>query len=313
MSAALVTGASGFIGRALVARLRAEGRRVIAAGRAQSALPEAERQLRLAAPAPRAIREALAGERVELVFHCAAYGVNPADRDPAELLAANVAATGAWVEAAAALGARAFVHAGSCSEYGEPSERRPIGEEHALAAADLYGASKAAGGLWGAARARALALPFVWVRLFGVYGPGEGPHRLLPYLHLRLSAGERVELTPGEQMRDYLHVEDAAAGLAAAGEAALAGKPGVYNLCSGRPVAIRAFAEAAARAIGAPPDRLAFGARDYRPGEPMWMVGSPARFAAATGFAPAIALEEGIARTLRALGQRAERPAAALR
>jgi UDP-glucose 4-epimerase len=118
MSAVLVTGASGFVGRALVARLRAAGRRVVAAGRPGSALPEADRALRAAAPDPGALRRALAGERVDIVFHCAAYGVDPADRDPAQMLAANVAAPGAWVEAAAALGARAFVHVGSCSEYG---------------------------------------------------------------------------------------------------------------------------------------------------------------------------------------------------
>ena len=280
MSTALVTGAGGFVGRALAARLGGRGWRVIAAGRDPAAST---------------------GVRIDLAFHCAAYGVNPADRDPAAMFAANVAAAGAWVEAAAAQGARAFVHVGSCSEYGGAANRRPIGEDAALAAADLYGASKAAGGLWARARAAALGLPFLWVRPFGIFGPGEAPHRLLPHLHARLRAGLKAELTPGEQMRDFLHIDDAAAGLAAAGEAALSGFAGECNLCSGRALSVRGFAEAAARAMGADTRLLEFGARGYRPGEPMWMVGDPARLAAATGFRPAVPVEDGIARAVAAL------------
>lgn len=310
---ALVTGASGFIGRALTARLRETGRRVIAAGREASALPTADRTLRLAFPDPEAVRQALARETVEIVFHCAAYGVNPADRDPATMRAANVAAVGAWIEAAAALGARAVVHLGSCSEYGLVPEQRPIGEDRPLQATDLYGASKAAGGLEGAAVAARLHIPFVWMRLFGVFGPGEAAHRLLPYLHARLRAGARVDLTPGRQMRDYLYIDDAVAGLIAAGDAALAGQGGPYNLCSGRPLAIRAVAEEAARAMQVPLDRLAFGARDYRPDEPLWMVGDPARLAAATGFRATIGVEDGIARMMHALDQNAARQADARR
>lgn len=301
MKTALVTGASGFLGRALVAHLRASGWRVAAAGRAGSALPPAEHALHLAAPDAATIAGALGGGRIDLVFHCAAYGVNPADRDPAAMFAANVAAPAAWVEAAAVLGARAFVQVGSCSEYGTAAERRPIREDARLDARDPYGASKAAGGLWARARAAALALPFLWVRPFGVFGPGEAPHRLLPHLHARLRAGRPAALTPGAQMRDFLHVEDAAAGLAAAGDAALAGLAGGCNLCSGRAVSVRDFAEAAARALGADPGLLDFAAREYRPGEPMWMVGDPARLAAATGFRPALSLEDGLARAVAAL------------
>ena len=119
---------------------------------------------------------------------------------------------------------------------------------------DLYGASKAAGGRWGAALARSLGLPFQWVRLFGVFGPGEAPHRLLPYVHDRLSRGERVDLTAGLQWRDLLYVEDAAKGLLRAAEIALEGRLGPFNLCTGEPVTVRAMAEEVARQMGAPPE-----------------------------------------------------------
>ncbi|MBV8770680.1 MAG: NAD(P)-dependent oxidoreductase [Hyphomicrobiales bacterium] len=302
-SNALVTGASGFIGRALVSHLLAIGKRTIAVGRPSSCLPAADRQIRLEATSAGAILESLHGEAVDLVFHCAAYGVRPADRDAARMLATNVTATDAWVEAAAALGARAFVHVGSCSEYGPITKAERIRENHPLDAPDLYGASKAAGGRWGAARARALRLPFQWVRLFGVFGPGEAQHRLLPYMRERLCRGERVDLTSGLQWRDLLYVEDAAKGLLRAAELALEGRLGPFNLCTGEPVTVRAMAEEIARQMGAPAELLDFGARPVRADEQMWMVGDPSLLANAGGLRHSIDLSEGVALSLQALGR----------
>ncbi|MBV8428791.1 MAG: NAD(P)-dependent oxidoreductase [Hyphomicrobiales bacterium] len=306
-STALVTGASGFIGRALVTHLRENAKRVIASGRETSALPPADRQLKLDVPSTGAIAEALRGESVDVVFHCAAYGVSPQDRNPVRMLEANVMATGTWVEAAASIGARAFVYAGSCSEYGRVVKPQRIRENHPLDADDLYGAAKAAGGRWGSALARSRGLPFQWVRLFGVFGAGETPHRLLPYVHERLSRGERVDLTSGLQWRDLLYVEDAASGLLRAAEIALEGRLGPFNLCTGEPVTVRAVTQELARQMGASFELLDFGARAHRPDEPTWMVGDGSLLAHATGFGPSIGLSEGIALTLRAL----ERPRSA--
>jgi nucleoside-diphosphate-sugar epimerase len=298
---ALVTGASGFIGRALVAHLRECGKRVIALGRSTSALPPAERQIKLEVVRAEKIAEALQGESVDIVFHCAAYGVRPQDRNPEQMFETNVVATGRWVEAAAAMGARAFVYAGSCSEYGPVAKAERIRENQPLDAVDLYGASKAAGGQWGSALARSLGLPFQWVRLFGVFGPGEAPHRLLPHVHDRLSRGERVDLTSGLQWRDLLYVEDAARGLLRAAETALEGRLGPFNLCTGEPVTVRMMAKEVARQMGAAPELLDFGARAPRPDEQMWMVGDGSLLAHAGGFRHSIGLSEGVARTLRAL------------
>lgn len=297
---ALVTGASGFIGGALVAHLRKCGKRVVALGRPASALPPAERQVRLEAVSAGMIAEALHDEAVDVVFHCAAYGVRPQDRDRAQMFETNVVATRTWVEAAASMGAGAFVYAGSCSEYGPVARAERIRESHPLDASDLYGASKAAGGRWGAALSRSLGLPFQWVRLFGVFGPGEAPHRLLPYLHDRLSRGERVDLTAGLQWRDLLYVEDAAKGLLRAAEIALEGRLGPFNLCTGEPVTVRAMAEEVARQMGAPPKLLDFGARVPRPDEQMWMVGDGSLLAHAGGFRHSIGLNDGVALTLQA-------------
>jgi len=303
----MVTGASGFIGAALTDHLRRKGKRVLAAGRPSSLLPRADMHVRVAWPTPEELRPLLEDEQVDVLYHCAAYGVAPDQRDMKTMFDANVRAAGAWVEVAAAFEMPAFVYVGSCSEYGSPCEEIPIDEDRPLDAVELYGASKAAGGQWARAVAQHLGVGFQWLRLFGVVGPGEPVHRLLPYLHNRLRAGHRVDLTPGQQWRDFLHIDDAVAGLSLAGEAARNGQFGTFNLCSGKGVKLRLVAEAVARAMGVSADLLDFGGRPYRADEPMWMVGDCSRFEALTDFRASIGIEDAVSRTISALDSRAER------
>jgi UDP-glucose 4-epimerase len=295
---ACVTGASGFIGRALVQKLHASGCSVLAVGRAGSVLPDDAKQLRVDAFSPVALRSALHGRSFDILFHLAAYGVDPADRDPDTMQAVNVAATGALVDAAAACGARGVVYAGSCAEYAGGED--PIVEEAPLTTSNVYGASKVAGGLWGTALASRANIPFCWLRLFGAYGPGEAPYRLIPYVLARLRRGETVDLTAGAQLRDLMYIDDVVTGLIHAAELAPKSLPGPFNLCTGVGVAIRDVALAVAAAIDQPTTLLAFGARPYRREEAMSIVGAPGRFQQASGFVPAIDLAEGIRRMIAA-------------
>ena len=96
-----------------------------------------------------------------------------------------------------------------------------------------------------------------------------------------------------------------------AGELALNGRLGPFNLCSGRPVTVRTFAEAVAGAVGGSAiGLLDFAARDYRVDEHMWMVGDPSKFFAAADFRPSIDLETGIARTIHTLDDLGSHPPA---
>jgi UDP-glucose 4-epimerase len=301
-SSALVTGANGFIGRALVQRLSQQGCAVTAlVRRADAVFPHGVQSVVADCLDATHLAERLAGRECQVVFHLAAYGVTPGDRDTAQLAAVNVAGTGAVVEAAALLGAKAAVYAGSCSEYASAEQERPIEESHAATHDNLYGASKAAGGLWGSAVAQQAGLSFCWMRLFGVYGPGEAAHRLIPYLVDKLRRNETVDLTPGRQMRDLMFIDDAVSGLIAAADVALAGNAGPFNLCTGEPVSIGEVALTVADVLDRPRQLLAFGARPYRPDEALWVVGAPDRFRSRSGFLPQVSLSDGIRRSVAAL------------
>jgi UDP-glucose 4-epimerase len=298
---ALISGASGFIGGALARALLNRGIRVGALARTNAIVPSGVTCFRTDNFAVPGLAAILKGQTFDLLYHLAAYGIKPGDRDPETMQAVNISATGALVELAAYLGTPAIVYAGSCSEYETGEDQSLIDEDRGFTTKGVYGASKVAGGFWGRALALEYGISFSWMRLFGVYGPGEASHRLIPEVVAKLRRDQMVELTPGYQQRDLMFIDDAVQGLILAGEAALDGHTGPYNLCIGHPIGIAEVARMVARQMGKPESLLGFGLRPYRPGEPMWMVGKPDRFCLLTGHRAVINLETGIARSIAAV------------
>ena len=110
---------------------------------------------------------------------------------------------------------------------------------------------------------------FLWSRLFYLYGEGEDERRLVPYIHKQLKAGKKVELTSGEQVRDFLNVEEVGKLIV---DLAISRKNGPINICSGIPVSIRQLAEKIADNYGRR-DLLVFGARPDNLIDPPRIVG----------------------------------------
>jgi nucleoside-diphosphate-sugar epimerase len=112
---------------------------------------------------------------------------------------------------------------------------------------------------------------FSWCRLFYLFGEGESDKRLYPYLNRCLAAGKPAKLGAGTQLRDYLDVAVAGAAVA---DVVDTGQVGAINVCSGRPVSIREFAESIADRYGRR-DLLEFGAHQPHPRDPPAVVGVP--------------------------------------
>ena len=87
------------------------------------------------------------------------------------------------------------------------------------------------------------AIELTWCRLFYLFGEGEDPRRLVPYVRAKLKAGEPAELSSGTQIRDFLDVREAGRMIV---ETALGPVQGPVNICSGQPVTVRQIAEAIA-------------------------------------------------------------------
>ena len=303
---ALVTGASGFIGAHLVARLLSEGCRVTVLARSSSVLPKEwldrvrvvvsddfrENNLRRVLDTP-----------VETIFHLAAYGVKPNHRDVDEMLQINVDMPATLVRLCSGWRAR-MVMAGTFSEYRSPSTRQLLSEDSPLEQRKLYGSSKAAGGLMASAIAQGDGTAFRLLRLFKVYGAGEAPHRLLPALVSGLAKHERVAVSAGTQVLDFVYVDDVVEAMLRA-DAHCREKGGIatWNVATGRPHSVREFAEQVASAMHADASLLGFGAIAMRKDDEPWLVGSPDLLCSELGWQPSIGLEGGVRAAVAALSR----------
>jgi len=297
----LVTGGNGFIGRHLVRRLLCDGCKVLLLQRSSDQVSVGTELLRIDRFEPANIMAALAGRHFDWIFHLAGYGVYPRDRDTKTMFDINVNAVRALVEGASFCSPRAVVVAGSGSEYRLDGIERPVTEDHPLEPYKLYGASKAAGTLCSTALAASRHIPFAACRIFGVYGPGEAPHRLLPSLICGRHGSGRIPLSPGVQRRDFMFVDDLVDALVKVA-VALEREPRqfILNVGTGRPISVREFVHIAAAVLGIGEDRLGFGDIPARPDEPMMFSGNSSRLQALTGWKATIEPREGVRRSVDA-------------
>jgi nucleoside-diphosphate-sugar epimerase len=234
------------------------------------------------------------------VLHLGAYGVTPGESRIDDMISGTLALPAALIQALDPA-PRVFLQVGTCAEYNNVQTGVVIGESHSSEGESLYGAAKASGARFAAAAAAQRGIAFQWVRLFGVYGPGEAAHRLPSHVVRGLANGGAVPLSHGRQERDLLYIDDAVAGLIRAAEIAEEGRLGPFNICTGRAVTIRGVCETIADRMGVSRERLQFGSQALRSGEQMWMVGDNRNFAAASGWQPVVPLEHGLDRLIDAV------------
>jgi nucleoside-diphosphate-sugar epimerase len=296
---ALVTGAAGFIGAHLVRRLASGGRAVVALARPSSDLWRLDGCPAGVTVVRGDLRDLGRGtldaalSDVDVIYHLAAAGVDQAQQDADALVETNVAGTLAVLRLAERVGARRVVYCGSCFEYGAVASAT---EGMLPAPAAEYGATKAAGWMLAHAFARRTGLAVVSLRPFTVYGPMEGAHRLIPYTILRALDGDVLELTGGEQTRDFVFVDDAVDAFVAAGASPDAAG-GTFNVCSGAETSVRHVVETIVELTGGRAVAR-FGARPYRAVEMWRLSGSPERARAVLGWRAATPLRAGLERTV---------------
>ena len=268
----LLTGATGFVGRQVVRALGERGcrvRPVVREGKKERLARDDAIESTVASPdifAESAAWWARTCSGVDTVIHAAWY------TEPGQYLQSPknkecLSGTLRLAEGAVQAKVPRFVGIGTLFEYdlnvGRLSIATPLRPTtpYAQAKVDAFNALSAALPRQG--------VVFAWCRLFYLYGEGEDARRLVPYVRARLQAGEPVELSSGDQVRDFLDVRDAARMIV---DVALGPEEGPVNICSGNPVTVREMAERIADEFGRR-DLLRFGVRPDNPVDPPYVVG----------------------------------------
>lgn len=257
-----VTGASGFIGRHAVRALRERGIEVIALSRrADQALDAGVRTIALdiADAGPDAFARI---GRPDALLHLA-WGGLPNYRSATHLerelpLHAN------FLENCLRGGLRRLAVAGTCLEYGMQSGE--LDESCAAEPVVAYAQAKQALHRRLGELRRESPFGLAWLRIFYVYGPGQAPTSLWAQIQSALARGATsFDLSPGDQVRDFIAVETAAAAVAAL--VVTHADPGTVNICSGRPATVldtvRAWLGESGRSLMLNPGVLPY--PDYEP------------------------------------------------
>ena len=309
----MVTGAAGFIGRAVAERLLGRGEPVIGVDSFTDYYDPALKEARIATLAGHAgfslerldIAEAAAfadlvrRSGATRVVHLAAQaGVRYSIDHPFSYEHANLLGHLSVLEACRyAPGFRHLVYASSSSVYGE----RPLGDrgfsedDPAEAPVSLYAATKRSGELMSAAYARLYGFPQSGLRFFTVYGPWGRPDMAIWGFTRKILAGEPIEVFGGGAMsRDFTYIDDIVDGVVGVLDRPPApGEARILNIGGAQPRGLTTLIALLEQALGAAARKILL---PMQPGDVSATFADVSRLAGLTGYAAKVPLEIGLPR-----------------
>ena len=306
MSRVVVTGGAGFIGSNLVRALLGRGDEVrvldnFSTGNRANldglGVEIVEGELRSYERVHNAVRKA------DVVYHLGALGSVPRSvQDPLTSSAVNVEGTLNVLLAARDEGVRRVVFSSSTSVYGS-SRTLPTAEDEPCDPISPYGVAKLAAERYCISFSRVYeSFETVVLRYFNVFGPRQSPFSqyaaAVPLFIRAVAAGEPVTINgDGEQSRDFTYVDNVVDATLRAGDT-----PGVsgeiFNVAAGAPATVNAVAETIGAILGKPVEKVNL---PPRPGDIRDSWADLSKAERLLGYAPAVALEEGLRRTIEFL------------
>lgn len=307
----LVTGSQGFIARALIEQLIIQGADVIGTlgpgavqtrRTLQDGTPAMFKQVRYASvdfSDPHAVSEVMDDHRPDIVFHLAGRrGLQTAEALIQQSQVSLIAALNV-LYAAVKHGPGMFIHVGSVEEYG--AGEIPFSERQMPQPISPYSAGKVAANAYVLMAHRAFGLNCIIVRPSVVYGPNQHGSMLLPTIINAYLKKQSCSLSPGEQNRDFLYIDDCVNGLMLAGlRQDLSGQ--VFNLGAGKSYNLKFIAALVAQQCGYDGD-LGFGRITYQQNEIMDYYVDISTAESKLKWRPTVDIEEGLARTIAAWRQ----------
>lgn len=283
----LMTGATGFLGSALLTRL------LDIPGKHEVTILKRSfsdtRRIAAALPLVRSfdldrqpLEEAFRDQQYDCVLHCATnYGRQEGEAARSNMIETNLLLPLRLLELGASHGIRHFVNTDTLLDK----------------RVSPYALSKRQFREWLKHFAELIGTTTVSIEHF--YGPDDDPKKFVAYIvQSMLAQAPSLALTPGEQLRDFIFIDDVVSAFEHILDALQGQRTGYveYEVGTGNTISIRDFVSLAKQICGNQTTVLDFGAVAYRPNEPMTVKVDTSRLAA-TGWQPRIGVEEGLRRT----------------
>lgn len=294
MKRAIITGATGAIGTALIDELISADIEVLVFIREDSQRKENIKNHPLIQKIYCSLNHLAdirndTGKAYDVFYHLAWAGSSGAGRNDMYMQNLNVKYALDAVGAAERFGCKAFIGTGSQAEYGRVEgilrADTPVFPEMG------YGYAKLCAGYMTREYAGQKGLRHIWVRVLSVYGPNDGGQSMVMSTISKLKNGIVPEFTKGEQMWDYLYSGDAAKALYLLGEKGIDKK--VYVLGSGTARPLADYIQDI-RSIVNPTCDIALGAIPYSEKQVMYLCADISGLKNDIGWNAAVDFKDGI-------------------
>jgi nucleoside-diphosphate-sugar epimerase len=296
----VVTGGAGFIGAHLTRKLialHAKVHIITRPGGSLWRLNELQKQINVhpvGLSDEKRLRGLIRRIQPQYVFHVAAYGSYPTQRDAETMVQTNVVGTLRLLRSVRNAPVRRVVVVGSSSEYGKKDTA--MKESDTLVPNNLYAATKAAATHIALAYAAMYAMPIKVLRLFNVYGPYEEKGRLVRSVIESVLSGKAIRLATGKEARDFIHTDDVVDAMLTAAKSTK-GNGGIFNVGTGVETTIADLARMVITTTGT---RVPIRLNVYpgRPWDTLHWRADMRKTRAILGWKPRIPLAQGLKETI---------------
>ena len=235
----MVTGGNGFIGHTLVRHLLNEGNNVKVID---------IKPIKFAHPKLEFVRKSVLEDirwemrDCDMVYHLAAeLGVINSDKKPLGTLAVNIDGTVNVFRCALGTNVKKIVYTSSSEVYGEPREL-PMKEDSPKSPVSIYGVSKLTAEMYAYGYSKEYGMDINPVRLFNVYGPGQGFEWVVPIFIQRVLNNEQpLVFGDGSQVRCFTYIADVVSGMETVRKKG--GKGEAYNIANNDQITMKELAE----------------------------------------------------------------------
>jgi dTDP-glucose 4,6-dehydratase len=245
---------------------------------------------------PALVDSLVAEEKPDAIVHFAAEShVDRSILSPEPVIQTNLRGTFTLLEAARRLGVPRFVHVSTDEVYGSLAVPLEATEEFPLNASSPYSASKAGSDLLARSYFVTYKLPVLITRASNNYGPYQFPEKLIPLMIINAFEDHRLPVYgDGQQVRDWLYVDDHCRGIMAVLEKGREGE--IYNIGGNRSLPNLDVVHKVLQLTGKPESLIEY-VKD-RPGHDRRYALSSEKLTHETGWSPVTNFETGLAETI---------------